>query len=251
MDTARNFHAGRPYADRGEIMTLLSRNARVAGLLYIVASVIGVVRLLYIPKALFVHGDPAATAGNIAAHEMLFSLGIVCYLLSSVLFIFVTLALYRLFQGVDEGLARLMVILGSLMPVPIFFVNSVTDAGALLFVRGAPFLSVFDKPQRDAFVMVFLHLHHQLDLANAIFWGLWLLPFGLLVYRSRFLPRFLGPWLMLECFAWLAFSIAGFLLPGSEDRVFSLSQPLMFAEVVTMFWLAIMGAREPRLAAAF
>ena len=143
-----------------------------------------------------------------------------------------------------------MVILGSLMPVPIFFVNSVTDAAALLFARGAVFESVFDKPQRDAFVMLFLNLHHHLDLANAVFWGLWLLPFGLLVYRSRFLPRFLGPWLMLECFAWLAFSMTGILFPGHEDKVLTISQPLMFAEVVTMFWLAIMGARERRLAAA-
>jgi len=228
-------------------MTTLSKNARVAGLLYILASVIGVVRLLYIPKALFVHGDAAATAANIAAHEMLFRLGIVCYLFSSVLFIFVTLALYRLFKGVDQPLAALMVILGSLMPVPIFFVNSVTDAAAVLFVRGDSFLSAFNKPQREAFAMVFLNLHHQLDLANAIFWGLWLLPLGLLIYRSRFLPRFIGAWLMLECFAWLAFSVTGFLYPGQEARVFDYSQPLMFAEVIAMFWLAIMGAKEPRV----
>ena len=209
---------------------------------------IGIVRLLYIPKILFVHENAAATAANIAAHEMLFRLGIVSYLFSAALFIFVTLALYRLFEGVDQKLAALMVILGSLMPVPIFFVNSVTDAAAVLFVRGDNFLSVIDKPQRDAFVMLFLNLHHQLDLANSIFWGLWLLPLGLLIYRSRFLPRFLGPWLMLECFAWLAFSVTGFLYPGQEAKVFDYSQPLMFAELVTMFWLAIMGAKEPRAA---
>ncbi len=129
-------------------MTSLSKNARVAGLLYILASVVGVVRLVYIPEALIVHGNAAATANNIAAHELLFRLGIVSYLLASALFIFVTLALYRLLKGVDQGLAVLMVILGSLMQVPIFFINSVTDAAALLFVRGAVFLSVFDKPQR-------------------------------------------------------------------------------------------------------
>ena len=168
-------------------MTSLSRNARVAGLLYILASAVAIVRLLYIPNALFVHENAAATANNIAAHESLFRLGIVCYLVSSVLFIFVTLALYRLFEGVDQPLAILMVILGSLMPVPIFFVNSVTDGAALLLARGGDFLSAFDKPQRDAFAMLFLNLHHQLDLANAIFWGLWLLPFGLLVYKPRFL----------------------------------------------------------------
>jgi len=231
-------------------MTSLSKNARVAGLLYILASGVGVVRLIYIPDALFVHGNAAATANNIAAHELLFRLGIVSYLLSSALWIFVPLALYRLLKGVDQGLAILMVILGSLMQVPIFFINSVTDVAALLFARGADFLSVFDKPQRDAFAMLFLNLHHHLDLANAIFWGLWLLPFGLLVYRSRFLPRFLGVWLMMGCFAWLAFSFTGLLLPGHEDKVFTIGQPFTLGEVATMLWLAILGAKEQRLAAA-
>ena len=139
-------------------MTSLSKNARVAGLLYILASVVGVVRLMYIPEALIVRGNAAATADNIAAHELLFRFGIVTYLVASVLFIFVTLAFYRLLKGVDQALAILMVILGSLMPVPIFFVNTVTDAAALQFALGGDFLSVFDKPQRDAFTRLFLNL---------------------------------------------------------------------------------------------
>jgi uncharacterized protein DUF4386 len=225
-------------------MTSLSKNARVAGLLYILASVVGVARLTYIPNALIVHGNAAATANNIAAHESLFRLGIVSELLASTLWIFVPMALYRLLKEVDQGLAVLMVILGSLMQVPIFFINSVTDAAALLFARGAVFLSVFEKPQRDAFVRLFLNLHHHLDLANAIFWGLWLLPFGLLVYRSHFLPRFLGVWLMIACFAWLAFSFSGLLFPAYEDSVFTIGQPFALGEVVTMLWLVIMGAKE-------
>jgi Domain of unknown function (DUF4386) len=172
-------------------MTSLSKNARVAGLLYILGSLLGVVRLIYIPNTLLVHGNAAATANNIAAHESLFRLGIVSYLLGGALWVFVTLALYRLLKGVDRVLAVLMVILGGLMVTPIFFVNSMNDAAALLLARGVDFLSVFDKSQRDALVMLFLNLHHQLDLANEIFWGVWLIPFGLLVYKSRFLPRIL------------------------------------------------------------
>ena len=106
--------------------------------------------------------------------------------------IFLTLALYRLLKGVDQDLARLMVILGSLMVTPIYFLNTLNDVAALLLARGADFLSVFDKPQRDALAMLFLRLHHGGVVANEIFWGLWLFPFGLLVYRSRFLPRILG-----------------------------------------------------------
>jgi hypothetical protein len=231
-------------------MTSISKNARVAGLLYILASLVGVVRLLYIPNTLIVHGQAAATASNMLAHEWLFRWGIVTYLVAAALWLFVPLALYQLLKEVDQALAVLMVILGGLMQVPLFLVNTANDVAALLFVRGADFLSVFDKPQREAFAMLFLNLHHQLDLANMMFAGLWLVPFGLLVYRSRFLPRFLGAWLMLACFPYLALCFSGLLLPGTEDKIFTFGQPLMLGEVATMLWLVILGAKEPRLAVA-
>jgi len=230
-------------------MTAISKNARVAGLLYILASVVGLVRLLYIPKVLLVYGNATATANNVAAHESLFRLGIVSGLVASVLWLFVPLALYRLLKEVNQTLAVLMVILGSLMQVPLFFVNTVTDAAALLLARGGGYLSVFDKPQRDASARLFLDLHHQLDLASLVFAGLWLFPFGLLVYKSRFLPRFLGVWLMIACFAWLAFSFTGLLFPAYGDKAFSITQPIALGEVATMLWLVVMGAREKRLAA--
>ena len=82
------------------------------------------------------------------------------------------------------------------MVTPIYFLNTINDAAALLLARGADFLSAFEKPQRDALVMVFLRMHGQGILVNEVFGGLWLFPFGLLVYRSRFLPRILGVWLI-------------------------------------------------------
>lgn len=229
-------------------MTSLSKNARVAGLLYILSSLFGMVRLIYVPNVLFVHGNAAATASNIAGHELLFRFGIVSYLLCNALWIFVMLALYQLLKGVDQALAVLMVIL-SLMVTPISFVNIANDIAALLFARGADFLSAFDKAQREALVMLFLNLHHQLDLAWELL-GVSFIPFGLLVYRSRFLPRILGVWLMIASFAYMALSLTGLLFPGYEDKVISFAQPVLFAEVAVMLWLAIMGVREKRLAPA-
>jgi hypothetical protein len=232
-------------------MSSLSRNARIAGLLYLTLAT-APLRLIYIPGKLFVPDNAGATANNIAAHEMLFRLGIISDLLTATMAIFLTLALYRLFKGVDEALARLMVILGSLVVTPIYFLNTINDAAALLLARGADFLSVFDKPQRDALVMVFLRMHGQGVLANEVFWGLWLFPLGLLVYRSRFLPRILGIWLMLNCFAYLAMSVTGMLWPQYEQRVSNWVFPAMLGELAIMLWLIIMGAKErqPRAAAA-
>ena len=113
-------------------MTSLSKNARIAGLLYIVSSAVGFLRLLYIPGKLIVDGNPAATTANILSHEMLFRYGMLSYLLCSVLWIFVTLALYRVLKDVDHKLAVLMVILGGLMVTPLFFANAANDAAALL-----------------------------------------------------------------------------------------------------------------------
>jgi len=226
-------------------MVSLNKNARVAGLLYILSSLFGLVRLIYIPNTLIVHGNAAATANNIAGHELLFRFGIVSYLLCNALWIFVILALYRLLKGVDQALAVLMVVIG-LMATPISFVNSANDIAALLFARG-DFLSVFDKAQREALVMLFLNLHHQLDLAWQLL-GVFFIPFGLLVYKSRFLPRILGVWLIVACFAYLALSLTGLLFPAYEDQVIKFAQPVLFAEVAMMLWLAIMGVSENRLA---
>ena len=231
-------------------MTSISKQARVAGFLYLLLVVTAPLRLMSIPSTLFVRGDATATANNIAAHEWLFRMGIVADLLTGTIASFVVLALYRLLKEVDQYLAALMVILGGLMVVPIYFLNTLNDAAALLLVRGADFLAVFEKPQRDALAMLFLRLHHHGVVANEIFWGLWLFPFGVLVYRSRFLPRVLGVWLIINGFAYLAISFTGLLLPEYESMVFNSALPATLGEIAIMLWLLIKGAKVRPLAAA-
>jgi hypothetical protein len=218
---------------------------RVAGLWYLLIVLGGPLRLIYIPTKLFVHGDAAATASNIAAHEWLFRFSIVTDLFCAVISIFLTLALYRLFKGVDQNLAVMVVILGGVMPSLIDFVGVVHDAAALTLVRGADFLSVFDKPQRDALAMLFLHLRDHQNTAAEILWGMWLFPLAILTYKSRFLPRFLGVWLTINGFAYILLSLTGELFPQYESNAFLLAQPALFAEIAFMLWLVIEGANPP------
>jgi Domain of unknown function (DUF4386) len=131
--------------------------------------------------------------------------------------------------------------------IPIAFLNELNYIAALALVRGADFLSIFEKPQRDALAMLFLKLHFQGYVVNEIFWGLWLFPLALLVYRSRFLPRFLGVWLAFGGFAWVALSLTGVVWPQNYDKVFTYSQPAAFGEVALMLWLLIKGAKPPAL----
>jgi hypothetical protein len=225
-------------------MNSTRKNARVAGFLYLLLVLIGPLRLIYIPSTLFVHGNATATASNIAAHETLFRLGIVGDLLTATIGLAVSLALYRLLKGVDQNLAVLMVILGGLMVTPIYFLNTLNDAAALLLARGTDFLTVFDKPQRDALALLFVRLHHAGEVVNEIFWGLWLFPFGVLVFRSRFLPRILGAWLILNGVAYVALSFTGLLFPQYEGTAFNIASPIMLGEIAIMLWLLIVGARD-------
>ncbi len=220
---------------------------RVAGFLYLLLVLAGPIRLIYIPSKLFVHGNAAATASNIAAHEWLFRFGIVSDLFCAVILIFLTLAFYRLFKGVNQNLAVLVVIFGGVMQALISFVGVVSDAAALMLVRGADFLSAFEKPQRDALAMLFLRLRDHQNTAAEILWGVWLLPLAVLVYRSRFLPRFLGVWLVINGFAYVIMSFTGELLPQYQSKVFIISQPALFGELALMLWLVIKGAKPPAL----
>ena len=224
--------------------------ARVAGAIYLSMVFTAPLRLIYIPSALFVQGNATATANNIAAHEWLFRFGIVGDLLTGTISIFLVLAFYRLFKVVDQNQATLMVILGGLMVAPIYFLNSLNDAAALLLARGADFLSVFQKPQRDAMAMLFLRLHHHGVVANEIFWGLWLFPLALLVLKSGFFPRFLGVWLIINGFAYVIDSFTGLLLPQYEDMVSNIMFPALFGELAFMLWLVIKGAKVQPLAVA-
>jgi hypothetical protein len=224
---------------------------RVAGLWYLVLVFVGPLRLIYIPTKLFVHGNAGATVNNIAAHEWLFRFGIVADLIGAVTLVFLVLAFYRLFKDVDQYLAMLVVILGGVMPALLYFVNVVSDSVALMIARGADFMSVFDKPQRDALVMLLLRLHDAQNIAAEMLWGLWLIPLAILVYRSRFLPRFLGVWLFINGIAYVVLCLTGELFPQYYNKAFILSQPALVGELALMLWLVIKGSKpQPQAAAA-
>lgn len=223
-------------------MSSTKNPGRFAGLLYVLASVVGFFAMGYVPDKLIVHGNAAATANNIAASETLFRLGIAGELLGQAAFIFVALALYDLLKEVNQRQASLMVML-ILVSIPIAFLNELNSFAALVLARGAEFLSIFDKPQRDALAMLFLNLHGRGFVVAEIFWGLWLFPLARLVYKSRFLPRFLGVWLALAGFAWIILSLTGVLLPQYQDKVYAYSQPAIVGEIAFMLWLLIKGAK--------
>src|SRR5207248_1813147 len=158
-----------------------NKAARVAGAVYLSMVLTAPFSLIYVPSKLIVRGNAAATAENILAHETMFRLAILADLIGAVIFIGLAIALYRLLSGVNKTWAGLMVAF-VLVSAAVGFLNTLNNIAALTLFRGADFLAVFDKPQRDALAYLFVRLHSQGILINEIFWGLWLFPFGLLVF---------------------------------------------------------------------
>ena len=228
-------------------MTPVQTYARVAGILFLISFVAGSFGEFYVPTTLIVSGDPTATFNNIAAHEWLFRVGIVSLLVVAIVLIFLTIAFYRLFAGVDRNFAAQVVIFGGVMPSVIYLFNVALDASALRLVHGGDFVSTFGNAQRDALVMLLLRLHDDELTATLLLAGVWLFPLGILVYKSRFLPRFLGIWLLIAGCGWIVLCFTGFLAPQYRDRELAIFQPAFFAELALMLWLVIKGAKPPPL----
>jgi Domain of unknown function (DUF4386) len=202
----------------------------------------GPLSLIYIPNKLIVRGNATATAANILSHESMFQLWIIGDLWTSVIFICLAIALYNLLSGVGRPWALLMLSF-VLVSATVSFFDTLNNIAAGFLFRGADFLSVIDKTQRDALGMLFLRLHTQGTFINELFWGLWLFPFGLLVFRSGFLPRFIGVWLMIDCCAYLVLSPIALFAPAYYGAAFRWAQPALFGELAIMLWLLIKGAK--------
>jgi len=222
--------------------------ARIAGAVYLSMVLTAPFSLIYVPSKLIVRGNATATANNILAHETMFRLSIMGDLVGQVIFICLAIALYRLLRDVNRTWAWLMVSF-VLVSAAVGFLNTLNNVAALILFRGDEFLKVFDQVQREALGMLFIRLHSQGQFIDEIFWGLWLFPFGLLVFRSGFLPRFLGIWLIIACLAWIALSITAQFFPTHYSAAFAWLQPAFFAEMAIMLWLLIRGANVKALPA--
>jgi hypothetical protein len=225
-------------------MNSIKKQARLAGLLYFLASLPAPFGIIYVPSKLILLNDATATANNIRASESLLRLGIGCELLSATMFILVVVALYRLLKPVNETHALTMMIL-ILISIPISLLSVVNEVVALFVVSGADFLSVFDGRQLDALAYILMRLHSRAILVAEIFWGLWLIPFGILVIQSHFIPRFLGYLLFIAALGYLASSVTFLLLPDYGPVVDKFASQLPVCELPIILWLLIWGAKVP------
>ncbi len=226
----------------------VNRTARLAGGLYLALMPFAFFGVMYVPSVLLVPGDPAATSRNIMASEWLFRSGTVSHLIGQVIFVFLPLALYRLLTPVNKGHSVLMVVL-ALLGVPIAFVNELNHLAVLLLLSGTDYLGAFTPDQLHAQVMLFLDMRQYGIVVAHVFWGLWLLPLGLLVFRSGFLPGLLGVLLTIGGACHAIDAGTQLLLPGVPtigQVTFVLAMLAAIAELLFALWLLIKGVDVAR-----
>ena len=228
-------------------MSLQKKTARNAGILYLFLAITGAFGIMYIPMVIVIPTDPVSTAKNILDNGGLFRLSIFSQMISQTIFIFLILTLYRLFREVDLKNARLMVGL-VFVAVPIAFLNTLNQIITLNLLGGDSFLGAFNKGQLQAMAMVFLNLSNDGIALAQIFWGLWLFPFGLLVIRSKFIPKWIGYLLIVACFGYVLNSTAHFLLPNYVALVAPFTAVAgTVAEFSIILWFLIKGVKDTAL----
>jgi len=224
-------------------MASRKNTAKLAGLLYFLLSVQAPISLLYVPSHILVKNNAAATTNNILSHEFLFRLSIMSQLASAIIFLYLAFVLYRLFKQVNHHQAGLLVAF-VLAQVIITFVFETFNFTSLMIAKGEVLQSL-PAEQKQAWVMLLLKMHSYGLAVQEIFWGFWLLPFGLLVYKSGFIPKIFGFFLIFGSVCWVVDSVSFLLFPAYHTVISPrIMNVIWIGEIPILLWLLIMGAKN-------
>lgn len=221
--------------------------AGVAGIIYLVVIGTGIFSLAYVPLKLIDWNDSNTTLANISASSVLFSFSIFSSVVCYVAFAFLPLVLYKLLRTVNEDLARMMVVL-ALLSVPLSFINLQHTYAALSIVETASLMKADSLVGLQHQLMFVLQQYNTGLLLATVFWGLWLFPFGILVYKSGFMPKLLGILLMAGCVGYLINFTGNTLIEDYTQTTTKKIAGLLptVAEISTCAWLLYAGFKSTR-----
>ena len=219
------------------------REARIAGLCYLLVIAGGVFAALFVRDALFVPGDAAATARSIAANESLWRWGIAIhaiYLFPGATF---GVILYRLFRPVQPTIALLALVF-AVAPVAIEALLLTALHVPLAMSGAGTAFNVLDEGQRE----VLGYLAIRVFLTG---WGFSLLLFsgfctlmGVLILRSKLIPRLIGALMLAAGISYFLNSVAATLSPSLHAALQpGILLPPFIGELSLALWLTIKGVR--------
>ena len=222
-----------------EKINSIKKTARIAGLLTLMIVAIAPFSMLYVPSTLIVPGDAATTANNIMASEGLFRLGMVSDSIVFLIEIVLTVLLYVLLKPVSKTLS-LVAAFSRLAMTLVQGINLLNYFFVLLLLSGAGYLTAFSPDQLYAFALLFLNAHVLVVLIWGLFFGLHLFVLGYLVYKSGYIPKFVGVLLVIASLCYLIQSFGNILLPKYEG-IFATIGFLSISEIALPLWLLIKG----------
>ena len=225
-------------------MDTTKKTARIAGLLYFLIAITGIFSLMYVPSKLLVWDNPATTVANLKSSEFLFRLEILGEILCYLIYIFLPLVLFQLFKNIHKNMAVIMVIL-VFISIPISMGSVVHKLDVLSLLGDSSYLNVYSPAQLEAKVMGAFHSYFKGILVAQIFWGLWLFPFGYLLFKSGFLPKILGLFLMVGSIGYFLDAIGRILCPDYNELWLSdyITIPASIGELGSCLWLLIFGIK--------
>jgi hypothetical protein len=215
--------------------------ARIAGVFQLLEGLTSTGGQVVILGSLVVAGNAAATATNILGHEQLFWLGFASSLAGVAFHIAWALLFYELFKPVNRSvsfLALCVILVGCAMQA----LSSLLYLAPLLVLQGGSALSALTPHQLQALALVFLKLNAQAYDIYLVFFGLWCVLIGSLIFRSTFLPRILGVLLVIDGLGWMLY-----LLPPLAQQLFPLiAVAAGLAEFPLEIWLIVVGVNAER-----
>lgn len=223
--------------------TLDLRTGRQASLLYALLAVSAPIGLMVVPAQLFDPADAALTASRIADRSWLLRLGVASELFHQAVQAYLMLVLYDFFKPVSASLSRQMAVLG-LVSIPITFLNVLGEVAALTLVSGADFLAVFSKPQFDAAALLCMRLHADGLQVAAVFWGLWLFPLALLLWRLGGLRKVVAALVAVAGVGYVLGATAALALPQFEPQLRGWVQLMVTGEMAVIVWFVGFSLRR-------
>lgn len=212
--------------------------ARAAGLLYLVVIVLGAFAYGYVPGKL-VSGSASVTASNILSHELLWRLGIVAALILVACAVAELLFEFLLLRPVQRNVALLAVFF-NLLSLAIEALGSLGYFAAVRLLEGQGSLSELPPHRLQAWASLAINLHDTTLDVSFLFFGVTCLLYGYLIFRSRFLPRFLGVLIALAGLCYASNSLISFL--DLQPHGFPwLLLPAGISELTLALWLLVAG----------
>jgi hypothetical protein len=208
--------------------------ARMGGVFYILMALSGAVAG-FGRRGLIVSADAASTAANIMAHQSMYLVGFGGDLLFVACYLAVTALFYRMLEPVNRTVA-LSAAFCSLTGCAIQGFALLFQLAPLTVLGGAGYLGVFTVEQLHALALMFLKLYTQAYAIALVFFGFYCLLTGYLIFRSTFLPRILGPFMMLAGLSGLTF-----LAPTFAIAYFPYTMLGAVGELLLTIWLVAKG----------